>query len=313
MKKTPLIYWIISVFIVPGIQGCQDEPVIPRDIITKDTITVFIQDTTGIDSALNSALSSMIVTINNRQFEPYVDFAKREILIEVDDTTKLLGADLSFNIDDYFLRTAEIGGWPHFDLTKPILLAFEDFEEISRTYFLISVYSKNLLINPDGLSNEEPWDFCSNCGLETVNDISTFYNVGNSGEPAEIRQVFPTLDTFDDGYILLIGYLFSDSVINESITGHPYLWAHQNGTLSGTDAVMQGMSHKAQSNEWEVVFGIHKLHSETETITFQMSQARGSGYPYFGSKNQFQKLEARVFTSPNAASIFVEQLYQRNF
>lgn len=323
MKIKHFFFPFIVMFIVATLSYSCKETII-EEVVRIDTVevtvidTVFITTTEVVDSLIyvnvsdtsqESRILNMTAEIEGVTYHAIIDQELHEILIEVPGEVSLDTVQLLFQDQ----RLVESGGfWAQkANLNEPVLLSFKSIGSTLIRDYIVSIFSSNLIANSNAMEGTDSWSFCSNCGVEEVeNNKFAFYNFGIENSDASIRQTFELPDNFKLGYILFIGNLWTDSVSNETITGRPYLWAQQNGDLGGAWPFMQGMAHESGSNEWQKVRGIHELLLGVESILFKMSQSSHATQSYFGSKNLFMKIEARVFTSPRGASIYAEKLFE---
>ena len=260
------------------------------------------------DMSNESRILDLEAQIEGVKYSAIIDQQMQEILLELPGGVRLDSVKLFFK--DETLIDSDGYQISIVNLNSPVLLSYKSVGSVKIRDYVISIFSPNLLSAPGSPEAMTEWTFCNSCGVEEVQGDYAFYNVGVPDEDASITQQFDLPVNYQKGYILFIGKLWTDSVSTEGITGRPYLWAQQLGELNGEWPVMQGMHHELKSGDWQKVRGLHTLLSGVEKIAFEISQSSGVGVPYFGSKNLFKDVEARVFTSPRAGAIYADQLFQ---
>lgn len=259
----------------------------------------------------NSIISS---TMENELMEPitgFIDEDSKSILFEVPNTLDLTAVKINITIPEDAVASLETENIIDLSSTTTLNITAEngDISEYS-----VSTYTTNLLTNPTGDNNGFGWDFDTNTGIETTAEYGNiFYITAYEGDfSPHIYQTVTFPRDYSEKYVLFIGNLTTEKVLENSITRHSYLWAYQTGEFSQDDWIyMQGMAHTAGANEWEVVSGSHKLLPNVTGTYFQLGQGRRNGDPYDGTTCKFRDLEVRLFESAEDAAIYVSQLYNQ--
>lgn len=254
------------------------------------------------------------LTIENELLEPitgFIDEESKSILLEVPSTLDLTVVKVSFNIPE--LANALPATESVVDLSNTTTFAITA-ENGDVAEYTISTYTDNLLENPTGENNGFGWSFDDNTGVETTAEYGNIFYM-----TAQEDDIFPKIAQditfprdYSEKYVMFIGDLTTEKVVENSITRHPYLWAYQVGDFSQDDWIyMQGMSHKADADVWQVVSGAHKLLPNVTGTHFTLSQSIGNGDPFDGTTCKFKDLEVRIFESAEDAAIYVNQIYNQ--
>ncbi len=280
-------------------------------ITAEDGTTQEYEVTIIAPSNENSIIS---ITLDDELMEPitgYIDEESKSILFEVPNTLDLSAVKINITIPENAVTSLETESIVDLSSTIALNITAEngDVSEYS-----VSSYTTNLLTNPSGDNNGSGWDFDPNTGIETTAEYGNiFYITAYEGDfSPHIYQTITFPRDYSEKYVLFIGNLTTEKVLENSITRHSYLWAKQIGEFSQDDWIyMQGMGHSAGANEWEVVSGSHKLLPNVTGTYFQLGQGRRNGDPYDGTTCKFRDLEVRLFESAEEAAIYVSQVYNQ--
>lgn len=254
------------------------------------------------------------LTIENelsQSIRGFIDEESKSILFEVPNTLDLTAVKVSFTVPDMAISEPESDSVIDLSSTTTFSITAENGDVLEYT---VSAYTENLLTNPNGDNNGSGWTFSPNTGVETNSEYGNiFYVTANDGDfSPHINQTINFPRDYSDKYVLFIGNLTTEKVIEDSITRHSYLWANQIGDFSPDDWIyMQGMIHSVGANEWEVVSGAHKLLPNVTGTYFKIAQGLRNGDPYDGTTCKFRDLEVRLFESAEDAAIYVSQIYNQ--
>ncbi|MFL1895083.1 DUF5018 domain-containing protein [Aquimarina sp. 2-A2] len=257
-----------------------------------------------------NSITEFKVKIKDQYINGFIDDESSTILLEIAPDFDLLNLRPEVSISE----NASIS--PNVDVAidlNNIVNYTVTAEDGSAKSYEISTFTGNLLKNPNGDNNGQFWRFDGETGIyPNENEANIFYVTANEGDfSPSINQFIEFVGDYSDKFILFIGNLTTEKVVEDSITRHPYLWAVQRGQFEA-DAwpYMQGMGHREGANVWEVVHGVHKLLPNVTGTEFQMSQGSMVGDPYDGTTCKFKNLEVRVFESEAAAKHYVAKIYK---
>ncbi|WP_062060875.1 hypothetical protein [Aquimarina longa] len=283
-------------------------------------IFLFSCNTDDDDTLENQSKLALItdfkVAHNNVFINAYIDDKSSTILLEVPN-------DLSINSISPKISTS-INASVHPKSGESINLNNSAIYTVTaengdKKEYKINMYTKNLLINPRGENNGANWEFTNktNAGIEkNSKGENIFYIIQqDDGRNETISQNISLSRDYSNKYILFIGDMTTEKVVNKSITRHPYFWGLQKGDFSSDiepiDQVIQsGMMHDEEANVWQVVSGTHLLLPNVNEIYFQIGQASMVGDPNDGTKSMCKDIEVRIFQSKQDAEIYVSKLYR---
>ncbi|WP_131248824.1 hypothetical protein [Aquimarina atlantica] len=273
--------------------------------IRKYTITII---------APNDESKILSLVIDNKDSENIIGFIDEEsksILLEVPNPLELSALKINLTVSEN--ATSEPSSGSIVDLSNSLTYKITAENGVSSQYRIVT-YTTNQLANPNGNNSGDGWSFDGNSGVELTFDFGNiFYVVANDGDfSPNINQTITFPRDYSEKYILFIGNLTTEKVVEGSITRHPYLWAYQIGNFSQDDWIyMQGMSHTEGENVWQIVYGTHQLLPNATGTHFKIAQALKKGDPYDGTKSKYRDLEVRLFESSADAEIYVAKLYQK--
>ncbi|MEP1096902.1 MAG: hypothetical protein ABJG78_17425 [Cyclobacteriaceae bacterium] len=247
----------------------------------------------------------------------YIDDLTSTILIEYSDDTDLENLAVEITISEN--ATIASGLDDMIDLSSEDFIVTVVAENGDERDYRISGYTKNLLSNPLGFNTGESWIFNGNgntVGVDETDDgRNEFYVIKyEDGVSTDIQQTVIFNRDYSNKYILFIGDLTTEHVVEGSITRHPYFWGHQNGPFNFDndpfEEVIQGdMRHQAGANVWEIVYDANILLDGVESVLFQMGQAGQVGDSWDGTKCKFRDIEVRVFETFEDSEVYVSNLY----
>lgn len=251
---------------------------------------------------------SFTIPYNEGYIEAIVDNESNRILFESPSDLNLENLTPNIELSEGSKIIEELV----IDFSEATEIIVQSESGINRKY-TVNYYTQNLLKNPKGENNGEHWYLCSQCGVEkNESDELNFFGRATSSSDLTISQEIYFEDDYSNLYILFIGNLWTEKTVVNSITRHPYLWAHQKGNFKEDDwPFLQGMLHEKEANEWEIVSGIHQLLPNITSVYFRMSSASQVGDENDGTKNKFKDIEIRIFKSEGDAE-FYESIYSNN-
>lgn len=249
------------------------------------------------------------VTLSSENIEGFIDNESKSVLLEVPNSLDISQVELQISISENATSVPSTNNIVDLSSSSEIIVTAENGDV--NTYS-ISTYTVNQLNNPTGENNGSGWVFDGNTGVESTSEHgNVFFVIADDGDLSpNINQTMTFPRDYSEKYVLFIGNLTTEKAVQGSITRHPYLWAYQIGDFLPEDWIyMQGMSHREDTNVWEIVWGVHPLLPNVEGSHFKMAQARQNGDPYDGTKSTYRDIEVRLFESSLDAELYVRKIY----
>jgi hypothetical protein len=257
-----------------------------------------------------SKILSLVIN-NSENIKGFIDEKSKSILLEVPNQLKLSTLKINLTVSEN--AKSEPSSGSVVDLSNPLIYKITAENGTSSEYRVVT-YTVNQLVNPNGNNGGYGWSFSGNTGVELTSDFGNifFVNAYDGDFSPNINQTITFPRNYSKKYILFIGNLTTEKVVEKSITRHPYIWAYQIGNFSQNDWIyMQGMSHTQDKNVWQIVYGTHQLLANVTGTYFQIAQALQNGDPYDGTKSKYRDLEVRLFESSADAEIYIAKLYKQ--
>lgn len=290
------------------------------------TVNVNSKDSHGSSSESNltviapndqNSVESFAITIEGEVLIGFVDEVTSTILVEYSEEADLENLPVEIKVSEKATLDPNLGGT--INLSNGFFLFTVIAENGAEREHRIAGYTKNLLKNPSGNNDGEFWTFNGNVGDTGVDEMvigrNEFYIIKHDdGSLTNIRQNIELNRDYGGKYILFLGDLTTEKVVDGSITRRPYFWGHQNGPFNfdsdPIEEVIQGdMMHWEEANVWEIVYDANPLLEGVESVLFQMGQGHRAGDPPDGTKCKFRDVEVRIFESSEDAEIYVSNLY----
>jgi len=167
----------------------------------------------------------------------------------------------------------------------------------------VSPLGPNLLLNPSADDGLNYWSNTGSSGTATmpVSGRTVFFVEDDPVDRARFNQTVEIPENQRGKWALLIGYGWTEHIVQESITRHPYLIGFPNAGLS-----LQGQNllHTEDENTWQTMWGIFELDAAISTINFQAAQAYQIGDDPDGTRAVFDDLELVIFETQAAAEAY---------
>ncbi|MCK8521897.1 DUF5018 domain-containing protein [Aquimarina sp. D1M17] len=252
---------------------------------------------------------------NDQVIKSFFDEESSTILVEYTDVLDLTNLVPAISISEN--ATITPNPTDGLDLSNDIIFTITSESGEIKEYRLAG-YTDNLLKNPTGENNGEFWVLDGDVGVtESVNTSNIFFIISQEDTYDAIEQTIEFTRDFGEKYVMFLGDLTTEKVVEGSITRRPYFWGYQKGTFStdgelAIEEVLQSnMIHTEDANVWEGVYDAKPLFEGVESVLFKMAQASMNGDPQDGTKSKYRDIEVRVFESKEDADLYVNKLYRQ--